>query len=199
MTKRKPLSGKSWRGEPLGAFLVFPRRHHCSIFAAHWAMTLFSNVRYTSALYGSHWYSVFDGEHPASRERFILPIKPARSREFNPFHRKHHKASNASSERRSNKTASKVPLFSVKHPHMVKGDRLRGIGCSPPYINPNRYTRYVLTDFRDLITVKITHKYALRGIVPVTSLCARQTSHFVHPYFTAYSSDAIHYKQYQFQ
>lgn len=36
--------------------------------------------------------------------RFILPIKPARSREFNPFHRKHHKASNASSGRRSNKT-----------------------------------------------------------------------------------------------
>ena len=58
---------------------------------------------------------------------------------------------------------------------MVKGDRLRGIGCSPPYINPNRYTRYVLTDFRDLITVKITHKYALRGIVSITSLCARQT------------------------
>lgn len=45
-----------------------------------------------------------DGEHPTSRERFILPIKPARSREFNPFHRKHHKASNTSSERRSNKT-----------------------------------------------------------------------------------------------
>ena len=41
----------------------------------------------------------------ASMERFILPIKPARSWEFNPFHRKHHKASNASSERRSNKTA----------------------------------------------------------------------------------------------
>ena len=75
----------------------------------------------------------------------------------------------------SNKTSSKVPLFSVKHPHMVKGGRLRGIGCSPPYINPNRYTRYVLTDFRDLITVKITHKYALRGIVSITSLCARQT------------------------
>lgn len=34
-----------------------------------------------------------------------MPIKPARSREFNPFHRKHHQASNASSERRSNKTA----------------------------------------------------------------------------------------------
>ena len=31
-------------------FLVFPRRHHCSIFATHWAMTLFSNVRYTSTL-----------------------------------------------------------------------------------------------------------------------------------------------------
>lgn len=50
MTKRKLLSGKSWRGVPLGAFLVFPRRHHCSIFATHWAMTLFSNVRYTSTL-----------------------------------------------------------------------------------------------------------------------------------------------------
>ena len=110
-------------------------------------------------------FTYFDGEHPTSRERFILPIKPARSREFNPFHRKHHKASNASSERRSNKTVSKVPLFSVERPHTVKGDRLRGIGCSPPYINPNRYTRYVLTDFRDLITVKITHKYALKGIV----------------------------------
>ena len=46
------------------------------------------------------------GEHPTSIERFILPIKPDRSREFNPFHRKHHQASNASSERRSNKTAS---------------------------------------------------------------------------------------------
>ena len=31
-------------------FLVFPRRHRCSIFATHWAMTLFSNVRYTSTL-----------------------------------------------------------------------------------------------------------------------------------------------------
>lgn len=52
MTKRKLLSGKSWRGAPLGAFLVFPRRHHCSIFTTHWAMTLFSNVCYTSTLYG---------------------------------------------------------------------------------------------------------------------------------------------------
>ena len=50
MTKRKLLSGKSWRGVLLGAFLVFPRRHHCSIFATHWAMTLFSNVYYTSTL-----------------------------------------------------------------------------------------------------------------------------------------------------
>lgn len=58
----------------------------------------------------------------------------------------------------------------MEHPHTVKGDRLRGIGCSPPYINPNRYIRYVLTDFRDLITVKITHKYALRGIVPHLSM-----------------------------
>ena len=49
-------------------------------------------------------FTYFDGEHPTSRERFILPIKPDRSREFNPFHRKHHQASNASSERRSNKT-----------------------------------------------------------------------------------------------
>ena len=33
-------------------FLVFPRRHDCSIFATHWAITLFSNVYYTSSLYG---------------------------------------------------------------------------------------------------------------------------------------------------
>ena len=33
----------------------------------------------------------------------------------------------------------------------------------------------------------------------ITSLCARQTSHFVHPCSTVYSSDAVHYKQYQFQ
>lgn len=134
-------------------------------------------------------FTYFNGEHPTSRERFILPIKPARSREFNPFHRKHHKASNKHLmlHRKGDRTRqfSKVPLFSVEHPHTVKGDRLRGIGCSPPYINPNRYTRYVLTDFRDLITVKITHKYALRGIVSITSLCALQTSHFVHPYSTS--------------
>ena len=129
-------------------------------------------------------FTYFDGEHPASRERFILPIKPIRSREFNPFHRKHHKASNASSERRSNKTASKVPLFSVEHPHAVKGDRLRGIGCSPPYINPNRYTRYVLTDFRDLITVKITHKYALRGIVPSPLYAPPNATRFVASFRT---------------
>ena len=55
--------------------------------------------------YGRHCQIEPDGEHPTSRERFILPIKPDRSREFNPFHRKHHKTSNASSERRSNKTA----------------------------------------------------------------------------------------------
>ena len=30
--------------------IVFPRCHHCSIFTTHWAMTLFSNVRYTSSL-----------------------------------------------------------------------------------------------------------------------------------------------------
>ena len=34
----------------IGIFLVFLRRHHCSIFTTHWAMTLFSNVRYTSTL-----------------------------------------------------------------------------------------------------------------------------------------------------
>lgn len=89
--------------------------------------------------YGRHCQIEPDGEHPTSIERFILPTKPDRSREFNPFHRKHHKASNASSERRSNKTVSKVPLFSVEHPHMVKGDRLRGIGFHlSMHLNPNR-------------------------------------------------------------
>lgn len=29
---------------------VFPDCHHYSIFAIHWAMTLFSNVRYTNSL-----------------------------------------------------------------------------------------------------------------------------------------------------
>ena len=43
------------------------------------------------------------GTSHVARERFILPIKPARRREFNPFHRKHHGIFNASSERRSNK------------------------------------------------------------------------------------------------
>lgn len=70
----------------------------------------------------------------------------------------------------------------MERPHTVKGDRLRGIGCSPPYINPNRYTRYVLTDFRDLITVKITHKYALRGIVPHLSMRLSTSARFVVPY-----------------
>lgn len=50
MTKRKiPLRRGLERDAPRG-FLVFPRRHHCSIFVTHWAMTLFSNVRYTSSL-----------------------------------------------------------------------------------------------------------------------------------------------------
>lgn len=31
-----------------GLFSSFPRRHHCSIFTTHWAMTLFSSVCYTS-------------------------------------------------------------------------------------------------------------------------------------------------------
>ena len=112
--------------------------------------------------------------HQKQKIRFILTIRALPGQELCPFHRKHH-LTNASPEEQLLKTVSKVPLFSVERPHTVKGDRLRGIGCSPPYINPNRYTRYVLTDFRDLITVKITHKYALRGIVSITSLCARQT------------------------
>ena len=123
-------------------------------------------------------FTYFDGEHPTPIERFALPIKPARRREFNPLHRKHHQASNASSERRSNKTASgwcfrcfashigKVLLLLPEnavsypsnsrrcrntttataytmivkslsslgeHPYTVKGDRLRGIVCSPLY------------------------------------------------------------------
>ena len=68
-------------------------------------ITFLQFVGFDSKLfYGRHCQIEPDGEHPTSRERFILPIKPARSREFNPFHRKHHQASNASSERRSNKT-----------------------------------------------------------------------------------------------
>ena len=37
---------------------------------------------------------------------------------------------------------SKVPLFSVEHPHTVKGDRLRGIVTSPLYA-PLNATRFV--------------------------------------------------------
>ena len=69
-------------------------------------ITFLQCVGFDSKLfYGRHCQIEPDGEHPTSRERFILPIKPSRSREFNPFHRKHHKASNASSEWLSNKTA----------------------------------------------------------------------------------------------
>lgn len=68
-------------------------------------------------------FTYFYGEHPTSRERFILPIKPARSRELNPFHRKHH----------------------IKHLMLHrKGDRtrrllsLRGIGVTPLYATVTR-------------------------------------------------------------
>ena len=89
---RRSANSKGNRSSPLYAICL------------NW-ITFLQFVDFDSKLfYGRHCQIEPDGEHPTSRERFILPIKPARSREFNPFHRKHHQASNASSERRSNKT-----------------------------------------------------------------------------------------------
>lgn len=98
-----------------------------------------------------------DGEHPTSKERFILPIKPARSREFNPFHRKHHKSSNASSERRSNKTAFGWCFRCFASP--MERNRLSSPLCAVALNRPLRDNLPALFERNSL----------------VTSLCAHQT------------------------
>ena len=91
------LSGYDWRGCANGKG---NRSSPLYAICLNWIHEI-QFVDFDSKLfYGRHCQIEPDGEHPTSRERFILPIKPIRSREFNPFHRKHHKASNASSERR---------------------------------------------------------------------------------------------------